>query len=116
MKYLLFILSFTLIIPFTTNAKGTTCKQTIPVNGNCGECKTRIEEAAYSVAGVKEATWNKKTKELFVVFNSTKTNINAITEAIAKVGHDANGINASNATYKSLPSCCAYRDGKCAHD
>jgi len=116
MKYILFILSFMLILPFYTTAKGTTCKQTIPVSGNCSECKTRIEEAAYSVAGVKEATWNKKTKELFVVFNSTKTNINAITEAIAKVGHDVNGINASNATYKSLPSCCAYRDGKCAHD
>jgi periplasmic mercuric ion binding protein len=117
MKQQLFLILFTSII-FSTNifAKGTTKMDTITVYGNCNECKERIEEAAYSIAGVKKATWNKKTKIFTVVYNYKKTNLEAISIAIAKVGHDVGALKASTESYKTLPSCCAYRDGKCSHE
>jgi periplasmic mercuric ion binding protein len=51
-----------------------------------------------------------------VVYNADKADIAKIAAAIASSGHDANGVKASDKAYKSLPSCCAYRDGKCSHD
>ncbi|QLH45153.1 MAG: hypothetical protein HWD58_05815 [Bacteroidota bacterium] len=38
----------------------TSASDTLIVYGNCGQCKERIEEAAYSIKGVKHAEWNKK--------------------------------------------------------
>jgi len=48
------------------------------VNGNCGMCEKTIEKAANSVDGVSKADWNKETKQMQVVFDSTKTNIHTI--------------------------------------
>jgi copper chaperone CopZ len=115
MKNILFIISILFAMPIIADAKGTITK-TIEVKGNCGECKDRIEEAAYTVSGVKKATWNKKTKQFTVVFNSAKTNIDSIAIAIAKIGHDANGVKADSTVYNSLPGCCQYRDGKCKNE
>ena len=88
---------------------------TITIKGNCGECKARIEEAAYT-KGVKTAEWNKTTKILTVVYNSEKTSRDKIQASIANAGHDSDRHTASDKSYKSLPSCCAYRTGVCAHD
>jgi periplasmic mercuric ion binding protein len=116
MKHLFFII----ILAFTSTqsifAKSKTVTDTITVRGNCSECKERIEEAAYNVPGVKKATWNKKTKLFTVVYNANKTNMDAIATAISNVGHDAGSKIASTESYKSLPGCCAYRDGKCSHE
>lgn len=98
---------------FAQNNKIVT--DTITIKGNCGECKTRIEEAAY-IKGVKAAEWNKKTKILTVVYNSDKTTMDKIAASIALAGHDSKGHIASDKSYKSLPSCCAYRTGSCSHD
>lgn len=87
---------------------------TLTVYGNCGQCKTRIEEAAY-VKGVKTVEWNKKTKLLTVVYNSDKTGLDKVAAAIAKAGHDSRLQTAAEKAYKSLPGCCAYRTGVC-HD
>ncbi len=88
---------------------------TLTVLGNCGMCKERIEEAAY-IKGVKSATWNKSTKILTLVYNSSKTDLDKVANAIAKVGHDSNGHTASEASYSKIPACCAYRTGTCDHD
>ena len=90
-------------------------KTQITVHGNCGMCKDRIEDAA-NISGVKQAIWNKKTQVLDVIFDSTKTTKIKIEEAIAKAGHDTEDVKALDENYKTLPSCCAYRDGaKCTH-
>lgn len=97
-------------------AQGKTIKtDTITIRGNCGQCKTRIEEAAY-VKGVKNAEWNKKTQLLTVTYSTSKTNINKIATAIAKAGHDSRLSIAEEKIYKKLPSCCAYRTGVCEHE
>src|SRR5690606_18127368 len=60
----------------------------IEVKGNCGMCESRIEKAVKAVDGVSKADWNKETKKLAVTFDDTKTNLDKIEVAIARVGHD----------------------------
>jgi copper chaperone CopZ len=80
----------------------------IEVKGNCGMCESRIEKAAKSVDGVSKADWNKETKKLEVTFDDTKTDLDKVEVAIAKVGHDTPKHKASTAVYDKLPDCCKY--------
>ena len=105
--------------------------ETIPVSGNCGMCKAKIEKAAIS-AGVKEASWNADKKVLTVKYSSASTNAAKIQQAVAAVGYDTRDVKATDEAYGSLHSCCQYeratpekksgccndkcemKDGKCA--
>lgn len=82
----------------------------IKVSGICNDCKERIENAAY-IPGVKRAEWNKESKELTVSFKPGKVTLLQIEESIAKSGHDAGTVKASDSAYHKLPACCAYKDG-----
>ncbi len=82
--------------------------ETIEVQGNCGMCKARIEKAAKAVAGVTEADWNKKTKLLEVVFDSSLTSIGDIDSAVVMSGHDTQAGRADDNIYEALPGCCQY--------
>lgn len=104
-----------LLAPLFTLAQSATKKDTMTVLGSCGQCKTRIEEAAY-VKGVKHAEWNKKTKVLTLVYNPKKTSLSKVETAVNKVGHDTAHSKAEDKEYNKLPSCCAYRTGTCDHD
>ena len=72
-------------------------------------CKKRIETAALNVEGVSSAIWDKKTKELHLNFDEKKTSIEAISKAVAKVGHDTEKGKTDKKTYNALPGCCKYR-------
>lgn len=80
----------------------------IEVKGNCGMCESRIEKAVKGVEGVSAADWNKETKKLDVTFDDSKTNLDKIEIAIAKVGHDTPHHKADDAVYEKLPGCCHY--------
>ncbi len=80
------------------------------VDGTCGQCKQRIEDAAY-IKGVKFAEWNKETHDLTVKYDSTKTTADKILQSVAKAGHDAGDFKATNEDYTKLPSCCKYKSG-----
>ncbi len=105
-KVLSLVALFTMGV-FTVFAGNKTEK--IEVKGNCGMCEKRIEKAALAVDGVSKADWNKETKQMEVTFDDTKTNLDKIEVAIAKVGHDTPKHKASEAVYKELPECCLYR-------
>lgn len=87
---------------------------TLTVNGVCGMCEKRIEKAAF-VKGVKMAEWDKNVQKLVLVYKPKKTNLEAISKAVAKVGHDTELAKAPQAAYDELPDCCAYRDGVKPH-
>ncbi len=80
----------------------------IEVKGNCGMCEKRIEKAASAVKGVSKADWNKETKKLEVTFDDTKTSLDKVEIAIAKVGHDTPDHKATSEVYNELPGCCKY--------
>ncbi|GBL35436.1 hypothetical protein EMGBS15_10310 [Filimonas sp.] len=118
MKNIILNISIMLIfslIQTTLFAQGKMKTDTVTIDGNCGQCKTRIEEASY-IKGVKQVEWNKKTKVLTVTYNSEKTTLDQIELAIAKAGHDSKEHKSTDKDYKKLPSCCAYRTGTCDHD
>lgn len=81
----------------------------IHVSGVCNECKERIENAAY-LPGVKRAEWNKDSKMLTVSYKTDKVSLVQIEKSIAKAGHDAGDVKATDSAYGQLPSCCAYHE------
>lgn len=110
MKNILMILC---LIGFVVSApaqekKNKNAKYTFEVNGNCEQCKKRIEKAAFSVVGVKSAIWDVESHELSLILNEEKTSVTEVKKAIAKVGHDTDAIRAEDSVYEKLHSCCLY--------
>lgn len=81
----------------------------LKVQGNCEMCKDRIEKAAKGVNGVTSAVWDQTSKILQLQLDPAKTSSDAVSKAIAKVGHDTEKHKASKAVYDALPGCCQYR-------
>ncbi len=105
----LFIIFFACCaISFHSNAqdKGVV-EDTITVEGVCGMCKERIEEAAYG-KGVKFASWDKNSKQLVLAYRSDKTSLEEVEGRIAAAGHKTENTAAKKDDYESLPDCCKY--------
>jgi periplasmic mercuric ion binding protein len=96
------------VMGISANAQNKNAKHELHVKGNCGMCKERIEKAAYSVAGVKTADWNADSHTLRIILNEKKNNVDAVEDAIVKVGHDTNEKRADEKVYQSLHTCCLY--------
>ncbi|MBZ4036249.1 heavy-metal-associated domain-containing protein [Flavobacterium sp. 17A] len=88
--------------------KNKNLKYTTEVNGNCEQCKKRIEKAAYGVPGIKTASWDISSHQLSVIMNEEKTSPADLNKSIAKVGHDTKEVKATDADYENLHSCCKY--------
>ena len=107
----LFLGMMLLVVTLSAQAqvkKNKNAKYTIEVNGNCEQCQRRIQKAAFSVNGVKTASWSIETHQLNLTINEEKTSIIAVKKAIAKVGHDAGDVKATQEDYDNLHSCCQY--------
>lgn len=110
MKKFLFLLLVSMvgITAHSQEQKSKNAKYEVEVEGNCEQCKKRIEKAAFAVPGVKSAVWDIETHKLQLIVNEEKTSLEEIKKAIAKAGHDNDGEKASEADYNSLHSCCKY--------
>ena len=100
-----------LFVTLSTQAqekKNKNAKYEFEVNGNCEQCKKRIEKAAFSVAGVKSAEWNIDTHVLRLIINEEKCSVLDVKKAVAKVGHDTDEVKATDEVYAKLHSCCQY--------
>jgi len=80
----------------------------IGVSGNCGMCKTRIENAVNELEGVFFAFWNQETQKLHVRYNEALVNQQVIEEHVAAVGHDTENVRAEDHVYENLHGCCLY--------
>lgn len=107
---------FSFTVSIAQKKESSIQESTFKVEGVCGQCKKRIETAAMRTKGVKLAEWDKKTKDLKVVFNTEKTSEIEIQKAIAINGHDTPTTPSDSSTYAKLPGCCRYKDGaKCGN-
>ena len=100
-----------LLMGFSTQAqekKSRNAKHEITVKGNCDMCKKRIEKAAYSVEGVKSASWQSEDQTLKVILNEQKSSTSDVEKAVAKVGHDTANVKADDKEYEKLHECCSY--------
>ncbi len=102
------ILALFVVMATVTSAFAENKTESFKANGACGMCKTRIENAAKSVAGVSSATWDSKTQMVSVTFDTSKTDLKKINQAIADAGHDTDMCKAKDETYNALPGCCHY--------
>lgn len=106
---LVFILSFFTSIGVTAQEKKSKNKQvTFEVNGNCEMCKKRIEKAAFSVKGVKNADWHIDHHDVHLIIDENKCSVDDVKKAIAKAGHDTKEFKATDEDYEKLHGCCQY--------
>ncbi|OSZ78154.1 hypothetical protein CAP35_07780 [Chitinophagaceae bacterium IBVUCB1] len=75
------------------------CKQ-------CGSCGSRLENAVYSLKGIKRVDVDEKAKTVNVVYNPKKVTPQQIRRAIAQVGFDADDVKADPTAYTKLDECC----------
>lgn len=87
-------------------------KTTFEVNGVCGMCKARIEKTAFSIKGVKTASWDIPSHQFTLLFDANIVTLESVHEAIAKAGHDTPLATAPDEVYENLPLCCLYNREK----
>jgi mercuric ion binding protein len=100
-----------LVVTFSAQAqdkKNKNAKYNIEVNGNCEQCKKRIEKAAFAVSGVKSAEWHIDDHILHLIINEEKCSLLDVKKAIAKAGHDTEEVKATDEVYENLHHCCKY--------
>ena len=100
-----------IVLAFAMSANGQSkiTETTIEVDGLCGMCEERIENAAY-IKGVKKADWSQETHQLDLIFRSDKTTLTEIIAAINEVGHDVKDHLATDEQYANIHGCCRFRD------
>lgn len=108
------VLSSVLMLTACTGNRQTTSSKSLSeiqfaAYGNCGMCKDRIENAL-TISGVKDAHWHQEKQRVHVIYNSAKVSEAQLHQAVAEVGHDTDQVKATDKAYKSLHSCCNYRE------
>ncbi len=84
--------------------------QAIKVSGICSMDKRRIENAAYSVDGVKSVIWGEYTQVLTLKYSVFKKDAaDNVQKKIAAAGNDTEKYRADDAVYSKLPDCCHYQ-------
>lgn len=108
MKKSFYILLFSVLINRVSFAQIPNASTEIKiVYGNCGMCKSAIENAA-NKRKISKVEWNEDTKLASIIYNSKKTNVDAILKRIALAGFDNQSFLAPDEAYNNLPACCKY--------
>lgn len=109
MKFKHILTALLLAFSLGSFAQSNITTTTLEVDGLCGMCKKRIENAAY-LKGVKQVAWDIETHELALVFRNDKVSQENIIASINEAGHDVKGHLASDEQYGNIHGCCRYRD------
>ncbi|SFO17948.1 Copper chaperone CopZ [Paenimyroides ummariense] len=104
---ILLVVSLVLSATNTFAQMENTKKETVHISGNCGMCKTTIEQAG-NVKNVAEVVWDKDSKTAVLTFDDEKTNKEEILKRIASAGYDNDKYSAHDDVYAKLPACCQY--------
>lgn len=98
----------TLLFLTACNAQIKNAKtETVKINGNCGMCESKIEEAG-NLKKSAEVDWNKDTKTATITYDSTTTSKDEVLKRIALAGYDSEEFLAPDDVYAELPGCCQY--------
>lgn len=110
----IFFIAFFSFIAFAAQAQ--TQEVTIKVGFECDhfvECETgqtRLEKHLMYTKGIQDIKWNAEASTVILKFNSKKTDVRQIREAIAKAGYAADDVKADLKGYAKLDPCCR-KDG-----
>ena len=109
MKKAINILFFLLVTMAVSGQNKSLDTATFTVNGVCGMCEERIENAAY-IKGVKKVDWDKEAQKLTIIFKPNKVTVKEVARSVADAGHDNEYFKASDKAYGLINSCCRYRE------
>ncbi len=105
---LVVLVSFFSMSMMAQDKKNKNKKVIIKAAGNCTMCEKRIEKAAFSVKGVKDAEWHVDCQDIHLVIDETKCTPEDVAKAIANAGHDTDLVKATDADYDKLHGCCKF--------
>lgn len=106
-KYLIVLLGmFFMNGMFAQDKKAKYETVTIQTSAECGQCKTRIEDALNYTKGVKFSELDLTTKKVTVKFSTSKLTLEQVKEKIASIGYNADDVIAKEEVVKKLPACC----------
>jgi len=90
--------------------------ETIIIQTNAYSAKSNdiFKESIPFVKGVKEYKFDEATSKIAVAYDKKKTNPDAIREAIAKIGFDADGVKANEQARAKLPKECTTAPKRCS--
>ncbi len=77
-------------------------KDTIKTTAECKFCKETIEKSLSKVKGIRKVTCDYQKHEVYVVYNSKRTNINDIRKVLTDLGYDADDMKANNVKTKQI--------------
>ena len=100
-----------MLLSIAAFAKSITTK--FKVEGQCGECKERIEKAL-DVPGISFAEWNKETKMLTVRYNDKKFQEDDIHKIVSELGYATSKMKANLEAQKKLSACCQPKKSCCS--
>lgn len=72
----------------------------------CETCGDKFNRTLLKQKGVQMVVLDEKAMTIKVTYNSKKTNLNAIKQAIGKLGYDADDVKADPQAYAGLDDCC----------
>lgn len=72
----------------------------------CETCGEKFQKTLLREKGIQMVTLNEKDMIIEVVYNSKKTDLPKVREAISKLGYDADDVKADLVAYESLDNCC----------
>ena len=112
MKKLILMMAITLIGLVHAEAQGkveTVEIKTVVYCDHCKQCEScggRLETVVYDLKGIKRVDVDDKTMTVKVVYNPKKISADAIRNAIAKSGYDADDVKAEPEAIAKLDDCC----------
>jgi|SRR6218665_968600 len=72
----------------------------------CPSCGGLLEKTLLKNKGIQMITLDEKNMTIEVIYNSKKTDLATIKNAISKLGYDADDVKADAASYEKLDGCC----------
>ena len=106
------LLVFILLSGTAIAQQKTVQKSIIKTSINCDHCKEcptcggLLEKTLLKTKGIQMLTLNAKDETIEVIYNSKKTDLPTIKNAISKLGYDADEVKADPAGYEKLDGCC----------
>lgn len=72
----------------------------------CETCGDKFNKTLLKEKGVQMVVLDEKAMTIKVTYNSKKTDLATIKQAISKLGYDADEIKADPVAYEALDGCC----------
>ena len=99
------------LLALTSGIRAQTDTIIIKTSAVCETCKKTIEHDLSFEKGVKSSVLDVETRQLTVIYNSSKTTPDKIRQRISKIGYDADDVKRNPKGFEKLPGCCKQEEG-----